>query len=66
MATTERAVSSKTSDDAPLHEAESKPVKPTPPALDWDGPDDPENPFNWPRSKRIFHTVIPGLLAFTV
>lgn len=37
-----------------------------PPPLDWDGPDDPENPFNWSLSKRVFHTLLTGLLSFSV
>ncbi|KAF2095630.1 MFS general substrate transporter [Rhizodiscina lignyota] len=35
-------------------------------AQDWTGPDDPENPFNWPMSKRVYSTAIPGLFAFVV
>lgn len=34
-------------------------------ALDWDGPDDPGNPHNWPKWKRIYHTIIPAAIAFT-
>ncbi|KAH7399822.1 MFS multidrug transporter-like protein [Cadophora sp. MPI-SDFR-AT-0126] len=36
-----------------------------PPAvLDWDGPDDPENPINWPKWKRQFHVVLPAVISF--
>lgn len=36
-----------------------------PPAvLDWDGPDDPENPMNWPKWKRHFHVVPPAVISF--
>lgn len=35
-------------------------------AQDWTGPDDPENPFNWPLSKRVYHVVISGLFGFSV
>jgi len=35
-------------------------------AQDWTGPDDPENPHNWPLWKRIWHAVPPGLFAFAV
>ena len=35
-------------------------------ALDWTGPDDPENPRNWPLWQKIYHTIIPGLFAFVV
>lgn len=31
---------------------------------DWDGPDDPENPWNWNTWKRIYHTFIPASIAF--
>jgi hypothetical protein len=35
-------------------------------AQDWTGPDDPENPRNWPAWKRYWHSIPPGLFAFTV
>ena len=35
-------------------------------AQDWEGPDDPDNPLNWPTSKKIYHTVIPALQCFTM
>ena len=35
-------------------------------AQDWTGPDDPENPINWPLWQRVHHTVIPGLQCFTM
>lgn len=25
--------------------------------LEWDGPDDPENPLNWPKSKRYMQVI---------
>jgi len=31
----------------------------SPPTLDWDGPDDPDNPLNWSMSKKAYHTFIP-------
>lgn len=34
------------------------------PVLEWDGPDDPANPRNWPFSKRAFNTGIPAVLCF--
>jgi len=33
---------------------------------DWDGPDDADNPYNWPLAKRAYHTAATGLLAFVV
>lgn len=34
-------------------------------AVDWDGPDDPGNPMNWPIWKRGYHTLAIGVWAFT-
>lgn len=34
--------------------------------VDWYGPDDPENPMNWPRAKRFFVTFEICLLTFSV
>lgn len=34
--------------------------------LDWDGPEDPDNPRAWGFGKRLFHSVIPGLFNFVV
>lgn len=31
---------------------------------DWDGPDDPDNAQNWPKSKKIYHTFVPATIAF--
>ncbi|CRG82693.1 putative transporter C794,04c [Talaromyces islandicus] len=33
--------------------------------LDWDSPDDPDNPRNWSSSKKIYHLVCISLCAFT-
>ena len=33
--------------------------------LDWDGDDDPENPWNWSLRKRVFHIVPPAVISFT-
>ncbi|KOS22078.1 Polyamine transporter 4 [Escovopsis weberi] len=35
-------------------------------ALDWDGPDDPDNPMNWPKGKKILHTAIPAVYSFAL
>jgi hypothetical protein len=35
-------------------------------AQDWNGPDDPENPYNWPMWKRVYATSVPALFGFTV
>jgi hypothetical protein len=34
--------------------------------LDWNGPDDPDCPYNWPLWKRIYMTSIPALLCVNV
>lgn len=41
-------------------------VSPAPGPLNWDGPDDPENPFNWSPAKRWYGTIVPGLLCLLV
>ncbi|KAF1358460.1 MFS general substrate transporter [Lizonia empirigonia] len=33
---------------------------------DWDGPEDLENPHNWPLWVRIYHATTPGLFGFAV
>lgn len=35
-------------------------------ALDWTGPDDPENPENWSLGKKAFHIAYVGLQCFVV
>ena len=35
-------------------------------AQDWTGPDDPENPQNWPLWRRVYHTTIPALYGLAV
>jgi hypothetical protein len=30
-------------------------------AQDWNGPDDPENPQNWPLWQRVYHTYVDSL-----
>ncbi|CAD6571028.1 MAG: hypothetical protein TREMPRED_000107 [Tremellales sp. Tagirdzhanova-0007] len=40
-------------------EREKKPEKPD--LVVWDGPDDPQNPQNWPRSKKIRVTILYGM-----
>lgn len=34
--------------------------------LDWDGPDDPENPHNWRFGPKVYHVTVPGLFGFAV
>lgn len=35
-------------------------------ALDWEGPTDPDNPWNWSLWKRTYYAASPAGLAFTV
>jgi hypothetical protein len=58
--TSSRSISSAGSDSLNAHKQQ-----PPAAALDWDGPDDPGNPHNWPKWKRIYHTIIPAAIAFT-
>ncbi|KAF1812119.1 MFS general substrate transporter [Eremomyces bilateralis CBS 781.70] len=41
-----------------------QPVARTVTALDWTGPDDPENPHNWSLLLRSYHAFPPALFAF--
>jgi MFS transporter, DHA1 family, multidrug resistance protein len=34
--------------------------------IEWDGPDDPENPMNWPASKKWIVTLALGMMTFCV
>jgi hypothetical protein len=45
---------------------EHTPVAKTVTAQDWTGPDDPENPHNWPLKKRAWHTLQPALFGLAV
>jgi hypothetical protein len=42
-------------------EPQSLPPNPT----DWNGPNDPENPLNWPKWMRCLHVVPPAIISFT-
>ncbi|KAL7275251.1 Polyamine transporter 4 [Rhizina undulata] len=51
-----------TNDPLPPKPEDEVPVGP----LEWDGPNDPDNPWNWPQSKRWFGTVVPGCFCLLV
>lgn len=34
--------------------------------IEWDGPNDPENPMNWPNSKKWVTTIAMGMMTFCV
>ncbi len=36
-----------------------------PGVLEWDGPNDPENPHNWPIGKKIMHIIAPAVISLT-
>jgi hypothetical protein len=42
------------------------PLRPVVTAQDWTGPDDPENPHNWPLWKRVYTTAVVAFVAFAV
>ncbi|TVY58990.1 MFS transporter prlG [Lachnellula cervina] len=41
-----------------------KPLDPN--LVDWDGPEDPANPMNWPKSKRMGHVTLISLITLVV
>ncbi|KAJ4384828.1 hypothetical protein N0V86_000431 [Didymella sp. IMI 355093] len=43
-----------------------QPVPPATQATDWDGPNDPENPHNWPLWLRVYHAITPAFFGFAV
>jgi DHA1 family multidrug resistance protein-like MFS transporter len=47
-----------------LRRKESKQKDPN--LIEWDGPDDPENPMNWPSSKKWIVTIALGMMTFCV
>lgn len=36
-----------------------------PTVVDWDGPDDPVNPLNWPASRKNIHVAIVSIFTLT-
>lgn len=38
----------------------------SPSVWDWDGPDDVDNPHNWPLWKRVLHSAIPAIYGFAL
>jgi hypothetical protein len=48
-----------------VNPVEEKVVEPRDPNLvDWDGPDDPENPLNWTTSRKAMMTTSIALITF--
>jgi hypothetical protein len=54
------------SGEEPNPNAEATTVRRVVTAQDWTGPDDPENPQNWPLRKQVYHTITPALFGFAV
>lgn len=59
---TESNVNEKQEAEQPAH---TEPETPSD-LVDWDGPNDPENPQNWPRSKKWLITMVTACLNFVV
>jgi hypothetical protein len=34
--------------------------------IDWNGPNDPDNPQTWSDSKKMYHILVPTILGFVV
>ena len=47
-------------------EEEKIDVKKDPNLVDWDGPDDPDNPQNWTRSRKWVITVVLSIMSFSI
>ena len=65
MVTTAEGLSA-VKEDEPASQNRAYGLHKTVTAQDWTGPDDPENPINWPLWQRVYHTTVPGLFAFAV
>ncbi len=51
-------------DSSPVGTASEDNEAPVDPNIvDWDGPDDPENPLNWSSTKKNLHVVIVSLFT---
>jgi len=46
--------------------ATTSPIVANLPLTDWNNPSEKRNPQNWKIPKKIFHTLIPCLIAFEV
>lgn len=57
------------SDCTDMTDTEKQGAASTPPVratTDWNGPDDPDNPHNWPLWLRVYHATTPGFFGFAV
>jgi hypothetical protein len=50
----------------PQNEEHSPAVVVVQQVLDWDSPQDPDNPQNWPLGKKVYHTLCVAAYAFTM
>ena len=62
---TEKGVAAAQEDKSALRDGANR-LQKTVTAQDWTGPDDPENPRNWPLWQRVYHATVPGLFGFVV
>ncbi len=53
-------------DDAPQPGPETEKQQKDPTLVDWNGPDDPDNPQNWPKSKKWLTTMCLASMTLTV
>jgi hypothetical protein len=51
--------------EKPQPDVEKATPNTAPSSMDWDGPDDLDNPLNWPAWKRHYHIVPPAAISFT-
>lgn len=58
-ATSDTAFSSGPASD--VEKAGPSPSEDTDALINWDGPDDPENPMNWPKRKRYMQIIMIAL-----
>lgn len=58
---TSETVAENVEDEKPSSSSEPPPSKPS--AASWDGPDDPDNPQNWPKSKKWSLTFFSGMMV---
>lgn len=56
-----RDVENRPGHDSGLETAMQEKAPKDPNIVDWDGPDDPANPMNWPASKKL---IAIGLVSF--
>jgi MFS family permease len=64
--TKEKAELPRSASIASSNDVEAAPSSIPTTATDWSGPDDPENPHNWPFLKKVYHSGVTAVLSFVV